>query len=346
MSASSTSIRLGIVGGGFMGRRHVEIVGQTGLAEVSVIADPFSDALARDYDVAHVGTIEEVLRHGVDAVIVANPNAQHVPTTVACLEADIPVLVEKPLATSAAECEVLVKVCDELPAPVLVGHHRRHHPAVEAARHAISSGAIGDVVAVNAVWLARKADVYFGVAWRCEPGAGVVMINAVHDLDLLRNLCGEVDTVAAHFSSRQRGLQVADTATVSLEFSSGALGTYICSDAAVSPYTWDQATKDEPAFPFTPDASCYVISGTKGSLTVPSLELHYHNGVADWNHSLSSSFLLEEEGDSFSRQLRHFCHVVRREVEPLVTVRDAARTINLMDAVLRSAVSGSRVDVS
>lgn len=282
---------------------------------------------------------------GLDAVIIANPNDAHVRTTIDAHERGIAALVEKPLSTSSPAMAPLLAI-ENVGAPVLVGHHRRHHPSVAVAKKLLTDGAIGDVLTINGMWTARKADSYFAPDWRRAPGSGVVLINAVHDLDLFRTLFGEFRSVSAQYSSRTRGLAVPDTATVTFETESGALGTYICSDAAVSPWTWDQATEDEDAFPFRPGAACYFAAGTHGSLTFPTLEVHRHPGVEDWNHSLSAEYVAVSRGDSYTRQLAHFAQVARGEVPPAVLISDVARTMRLMDAVQESAATGLTVQVA
>lgn len=345
-NGTSHPIRVGIIGAGFMGRRHAEVIGGLPELEVAVVADPFSTVLAADLGVPHYLDYHDLLEHDdVDAVIIANPNDAHVSTALAAFAAEIPCLVEKPISTSLTDVTPILAASRQGGAPILVGHHRRHHPAVKEARALIEAGELGRLVAVNGTWMTLKADAYFEAAWRAQPGAGVIMINAVHDLDILRHICGEISTVQATFSSVVRELEVADTASLSFQFDNGALGTYICSDTAASPYTWDQATTDEPAFPYNPDASCYVIAGTKASLTLPKVARHYYSGPADWNHALSLEYGTTEQGDSFTRQLRHFARVVRGAAEPLVTVEDAARTIALLDAVQQSASGGERVRV-
>ncbi len=339
-----TPLNIGIIGGGFMGRRHAEIMRSMPEYTLAGVADPFSTTLADEYGTHAFSDHRQLLESGLDAVIIANPNDAHVSTALDAHDAGVAALIEKPVATSLSELRPLLDA-SKTGSPLLVGQHRRHHPAIAQARGLIDSGAIGRTVAVNGMWVTRKADAYFDAEWRRQPGGGVVLINAVHDLDLMRALCGEIISVQASFSSSVRGYPVPDTAAVSFEFESGALGTYVCSDVGVSPWTWDQATRDESAFPFNSDASCYYISGTEGSLTFPQLVRHRYNGAADWNHSLSADYLVVESGDSYTRQLRHFHDVVRGLAAPLVTVADAAGTIALLDALQASADSGTRVSV-
>lgn len=339
------AVRIGVIGAGIMGRKHAAFIAREETAELAAVADPFSDKLAAECGVPHFTDHRELLGSGlVDAVIVASPNPAHVGTALDCLAAGVPCLLEKPVATSVEEALELSRTAAQSPVPVLVGHHRRHHPAVRTARDLIAAGELGRLVAVNGMWMTKKDDAYFEQAWHREKGAGVLLINLVHDLDLLRHVCGEIVAVQARTSNRTRGHEVEDTAVVLLEFAGGALGSFTISDTVVAPWGWDQNTEDDPSYPFNPSVSCYSFAGTEGSLAFPQLAHYHHEGTSDWYHPLSLRFAARETQDSYTRQLRHFVDVVRGTAEPLVPVEDAARTLALVEAVQEAAATGTTVE--
>ncbi|MBT1003099.1 Gfo/Idh/MocA family oxidoreductase [Paenarthrobacter sp. DKR-5] len=345
--ASTQPLKIGIIGAGIMGRAHAGFLAREEQTELAAVADPYTTALAEDAGVPHFTDHRQLLRmEKLDAVIVANPNAFHVSTAVDCLDAGVPVLLEKPAAASYAEAADLVAAAGRSSTPLLVGHHRRHHPAVRAARRLIGDGGLGRIVAVNGMWLTKKADSYFDQVWRREPGAGVMLINLVHDLDLIRHLCGEIVSIQARTSNSVRGFDVEDTAGVVFETESGALGSFIASDAATAPWGWDQATEDDPTYPYNPTSFCYSIAGTEASLSFPQLGRYYHEGPSDWTRPLSLRFEAKEAGDSYTNQLRHFAAVIRREAAPAVTAADAARTLAVVEAAARAAAEGCTVRVA
>jgi len=349
--SSDAPLRIGIIGSGFMGAQHAQFVSDEPLTVLTAIADPFNTAVASDFGVAHFMDYRDMLASGlVDAVMIVNPNALHVETALACLEAGIPALLEKPVAVSPEDAKPLLAAVAASQTPILVGHHRRHHPAVAAARNAIAEGQLGELVAINGMWITRKSEAYFAdVEWHRHTGAGVILINLVHDLDLLRYLVGEIVSVQAAVSSATRNLEVEDTASVVVRFANGALGSFLASDAAVSPYTWDQSVKDDTSFPFNEDSFAYVLAGTRASLTFPRLTVHGYASdepKPDWNHELSSSELAQAEGHSYANQLRHFVRVARGQEEPIVTVEDAVRTLTVLEAVTASSETGATVIIS
>jgi predicted dehydrogenase len=340
-------VRIGLIGAGFMGRKHAEMLAAVPGVELVGVADPFTDAVALEHDVPHHADHRALLEQpGLDAVIIANPNRLHAATTLDCVEAGVAALVEKPVTEDAAEALRLARTIEDSGVPVLVGHHRRHHPAVVAAREVVTGGGLGTLVAVNGMWLTRKDDAYFDVEWHRSAGAGVMLINLVHDLDLLRYVCGEIVAIQATVSHASRDLAVEDTVSLTMRFESGALGSFIASDAAASPWTWDQATEDFDAFPFAPDTASFFLAGTAGSLSVPNLARYSYAGSdPHWHHPMSKRYEPRATGDSYTRQLEHFAAVVRREVAPSTTVRDAAMTHALLDAVRVAAETGRTVSV-
>src|SRR3712207_5146735 len=167
--------------------------------------------------------------------------------------------------------------------PVLVAPHRRHNPIMRKAAEIIAGGGIGRVVAVHGQWLSHKPKDYFNVTWRRDAGGGPVLINAIHDIDCLRMLCGDVDTVTAMTSSGTRRFEVEDTAAALLAFESGALGTFLVSDTVSAPWSWEWGSGENPNRPTEPE-NCYIVAGPKGSLAVPTLQHRWHDpGEESWD---------------------------------------------------------------
>ncbi|MCR2794096.1 Gfo/Idh/MocA family oxidoreductase [Microbacterium sp. zg.Y625] len=349
ISAGSKIVRIAVVGAGFMGRQHIGFIRGSSRAELVAVVDPRADALTGLDCPVFSETRSMLDTVHPDAVVVANPNAAHVDTARECIEAGAAVLLEKPMASSYSAALRLADTVARQRARLLVGHQRRHHPAIARARAAIHAGEIGQVVAVSGMWSARKDDAYFtDTPWHSEPGAGVTLINLVHDLDLLRHLFGEPAEVQAMSSRHARGLDVEDTVSVNLRFESGVMGSFLASDAGVSPWGWDQATEDAAAFPFIPDMDAYRVVGTRGALSLPNLaRFSYDAGVSpDWHSPLSRTHLSASPRNSFEAQLDHFIDVAVGAAEPLISAADALGTLALVEAIASSARTGEPVDLA
>jgi predicted dehydrogenase len=342
--ARRAPLRLAVAGAGLIGRAHIERIADHADCVLAGIADPSpaAAAVARDAGVPLFDGLEtmlDILRP--DGVILATPNALHVSGVLQCLERDVPVLVEKPLADTLADARRVADAEAAARVPLLVGHHRRHSRLLEAARAVIASGRLGRIVAVNGSATFRKPDGYFRDGpWRARRGGGPILINLVHEIDNLRMLLGEVEQVQAMASSAIRGFEVEDTAAVGLRFHSGALGTFLLSDAAASARSWEQTSGENPSYDHHADEDCYVIAGERGSLNVPTMRLRSGGAGASWSSPLATEHLAREVGDPLARQLAHFCAVVRGEAEPRVSAADALRTLRVTLAVAESARQG------
>ncbi|ALM53915.1 Gfo/Idh/MocA family protein [Halomonas huangheensis] len=341
-------LRIGVMGAGIIGREHIALVQASADAQLAAIADVTEEgrALATEPGVAFFADYHAMLDSvELDAVIVALPNALHREAGLACIERGLPTLMEKPIADTLAAGRELAEASEASGVPMLVGHHRRHSPDMVEARRAIQAGELGDLIAVNGMWLCRKNDDYFDQAWRREAGGGPILINLIHEIDILRFLCGEVESVQATTGSRARGFEVEDSFAVVINFANGAIGTFLGSDAVPSPFMWDVASGQSPSFPHYPN-DCYVIGGRQASLSVPGMELWRHDRGGDWKGALLKERLQPPRTHCYPEQLAHFIAVARGEAAPVVSAREGVMTLAATLAVSRAAGEGGRVLVS
>ena len=342
--------RLAIAGYGLVGRRHGDAILQAPNAELVAVIDPgeVGQALAAQQNVAVYTNLATFLAAGgADGIVLATPNALHVEQALTCIEAGLPVLVEKPIATESADALSLVHAAQSMAVPLLVGHHRRHNPLIQTAKTLIEQGEIGQVRAVQATCWLYKPDEYFEAAdWRKRRGAGPISVNLVHDVDLIRYLCGEVTTVRAVASPSKRGFENEDVASALLEFESGAVGTITVSDSVVAPWSWELTSREYPIYPPTPE-NCYMIGGSHGSLSVPDLRVwHYADGERNWWSPISSTVRKRAITDPLVNQIMNFAAVIRGEEEPVVTGEEGVRTLAVVEAIQQSATSGEVIHVS
>lgn len=337
------SVALAVVGAGLIGRQHVAVITAEPTTRLAAIVDPTpqAQALAESHGASWFPDVRTLLRRiRPDGIVVATPNQLHVEHGLACVEAGIPILVEKPIADETGAARRLVEAAEKAGVPLLVGHHRRHNPLIAAARETIASGALGRIITVHATCWFFKPDDYFEQAWRRAPGAGPILLNLIHDIDLLRHLCGEVTAVQAAQSNAVRGNPVEETAAILLHFESGALGTVTVSDTVVAPWSWELTSRENASY-VPSGEECYLIGGTHGSLTIPSVALWRNPGDRGWHKPVERSTTAFDPADPLAQQIRHFRDVIRREAEPLVPGREGLKTLEVIAAIKKAATSGS-----
>ena len=341
-------LKIAVLGAGVMGQAHADRIAREPTLRLAGLVDP------------HPGAPETAARHGArafptlaeliaadrpDGVVIATPNALHVSHGWQAFEAGLPMLIEKPLADDIAGAEALVEAAEAARLPILVGHPRRYNPLIDAAKAWLDAGRLGRVVGVEAtVWL-MKPDAYFEPAWRRAPGAGPLLINAIHEIDLLRWLCGEIVAVSAFAANAARGHEVEDSASALLRFENGALGTLNVSDAIASPWSWELTAGENPIYPRQPAFSSRI-GGTHGALSIPDLVFWSHPGERGWTEPMTSERLTFAPEDPLSLQLRHFRDVIRRRARPRVSGRDGLGTLKVLDAIKRSAATGQGIQIS
>lgn len=332
--------RIAVIGAGLIGRKHIDVL-RTGRgdSELAAVCDPSPAAAAEGQQLGYsvYAGLEEMLERVKPAgAIVAVPNQMHVATGLACIARGVPIIVEKPIADSVADAMRLVEAGEKAGVPIMVGHHRRHNPILRKAVEIVRSGELGTLVAVNAVWLSRKPEDYFDITWRREAGGGPVLINAIHDIDSLRMLCGDIETVQAATDSAVRGFPVEDTAAAVLRFANGMLGTLIVSDTVATPWSWETTSRENPFYPVEPE-NCYLIAGTRGSLAVPSLEVRWYDGRQDWGLPLHQRRVPYEPADPYCEQMRNFAAVIAGTEAPVLSGRDGAMTLATTLAITAAA---------
>lgn len=338
---------IALLGAGLIGREHARLLHGRHDMRVSVVADPapaareFADSIGAAWMADYVAALDE---HQPDGAIVALPNQLHLPAGAACLERKVVPLIEKPLTGSLDEARELLHLEAVHETPILVGHQRRHSPDMVRARQLVGEGKLGRLVVVNGMWFTRKHDAYFEHAWRREPGGSMLWINLIHEIDCLRYLCGEIESVSAVGSNAVRGLPVEDTAVLTIRFANGALGTLAMSDSVPSPFIWDVASGQALYLAHQP-ADCFHLGGTKGTLAVPSMNLWSHVDDGDWRDPLARVHMSPGQGDCYVRQLDHFAQVLAGRERPLVTCLEAARTVAVVLAAEESIRLGTTVQV-
>jgi predicted dehydrogenase len=338
--------RIAVVGAGAMGQAHMAVAQKSTTVTLSAVVDPSPAAIdvAAKAGAPLFKTLEELLRHQrCDAIVLATPNALHVLQALQCIDAGLPVLLEKPIAPTVLEAQQLVNAVDARSAKLLMGHHRAHSPIMAKACEVVQSGKLGRLVSVMGSALFLKPDHYFDDApWRRELGAGPVLLNMIHEVHNLRMLCGDITAVQAFASNAVRGFAVEDTVAINLRFASGVLGTFMLSDTAASARSWEQTSQENAAYPSYDDEDCYVLSGTYGSLSVPTMRLktYAHDADRSWWKPFEQSAVTLLRSDPIKLQMEHFGQVARGEVAPLVSARDGLNNLRITEAIMQSARTG------
>jgi predicted dehydrogenase len=344
--------RIAVAGAGYIGLAHIAVTRASPSCELTAIVDP-SPAAQAHADMAGVplfnSLAELFAKAKPDGIVLATPNQLHLAHALECIEARMPMLLEKPIAPTVAQAQQLVEAAEAAKARLLIGHHRAHSPIMAKARAVVDSGVLGKLVAVTGSATFLKPDRYFADApWRREPGGGPILINMIHEVHNLRMLCGEIVAVQAFSSHAARGFAVEDTVAINLRFANGALGSFMLSDTAACARSWEQTSQENKAYASYDDEDCYVISGTNGSLSIPTMRLKTYPRPEDrsWWKPFEVGTVGLVRDDPLKHQIEHFGAVARGEAEPLVSARDGLANLRVTEAIVVAARAGGTVELN
>ncbi|KAK3935032.1 hypothetical protein QBC46DRAFT_398451 [Diplogelasinospora grovesii] len=350
---AADKVKIAVIGAGLIGPRHARTVLASADATLVAIVDPLpkTGALAAEIGTKHYLSIADILASPdkPDAAIICTPNHTHVAVANELSSAGVHILIEKPLSTSVDSGKDLLAHLQETGVKVLVGHHRRFNPYMVSTLEAVTSRSLGDVIAVNGLWLAYKPMDYFNPPgeWRRAGAGGVILINLIHEVDLLHHLFGQVARVQTEKTISRRGFEAEEGAAIIFKFRSGVVGTFLVSDNVPSPHNFESGTGENPLIP-PAGKDFYRIFGTRATLSVPDMARWSYDGreKQSWHEKLASQELaVDREDVPFVLQLAHFVKVVRGEEKPSCTAQAGLAALVVCDAVKRSLELGTAVEL-
>jgi len=233
----SKRIRWGVLGSGGIARRRTipEGIVPASNAELVAVYDlngPANAEVGRAFGARAVGSVAELLSCDLDAVYLATPPIGHREQALACAQAGVHVLCEKPLGLTVADAEAMIAACQAAGVRLGTAFMMRFHAQHQAALRFIQEGRLGKLVLGRAqlsCWYPPLAG-----AWRQDPatgGGGSLMDLGGHCIDLMEMFLGEPKAVSCFMHRSVHAYASEDSAVVILSFASGALAvvdTFFC----------------------------------------------------------------------------------------------------------------------
>lgn len=356
MTSSATAprtFRVGIAGCGAISRNHLEAFRALSNVQIVGVCDVDADrarATAEAWGIPNaVTSVEELLTLGLDIVSVCTPHPTHEEVVLKAAAAGVNVLCEKPIATKLESAERMVAACEDAGVQLGVLFQRRFWPASQKIRTAIDDGTLGKaIMAQCSVMLHRAPEYYNRDAWRGtweSDGGGVLMSQAVHQIDLLQWYLGDVAEVHGKVNTYRHGrdIEVEDSATAVITFTSGAMATLQAS-TAVSPNLGIQlritgetgASASLTEFPEGSDGRLdlwavgerIVVEPVHPEGVEPNVDLSIINGQLIPFHKL---------------QVQDFVQALENGTEPAITGKDALKSLRILLAVYESSRTGEPV---
>lgn len=224
-------IRFGLIGFGRIAPKHVEALRQLGdQAELVAICDsnPAKQAKIQETGARYYADYREMLENEqLDAVSILTWSGNHAEIALGCAGKVKNLIVEKPMALRLEDADTMIEACERGGTRLFVVKQNRYNPPVQALRKALDEGRVGRLITgmVRVRW-SRDQKYYDQDKWRgtWEWDGGVFANQAIHFVDLLTLVFGEVESVFAKTGTYLSKIEAEDTGAAILKFKNGALG--------------------------------------------------------------------------------------------------------------------------
>ncbi len=301
------TVKVGVIGLGAMGQHHARIYSQMGCELVGVVDADLARAkeIGEKYAVPYYNGYGALLGR-VDAVSIVVPTTLHQVVAADFLKRGIHCLVEKPIASSIAEAEEMMRVARENQAKLMIGHIERFNPAVTKLKKIIDDGILGQLLIISTrrvgPFVPRIRDV------------GVIIDSGTHDIDVARYLTGREPKTVFSRAGRIRHPKD-DYAVIVMDYQ----GTEVCIEV-----NW-----------FTPHkVRTLVATGSEGIAYLDYIEQH----LTLYN-SHGPETIPVEKAEPLALELKHFLKCVENGEEPLVDGYEGMKDLEIALMASRKVTS-------
>ena len=327
-----SKLRAGLIGLGMMGRNHARVLDGLEGVDLVGVADPKGDVHGVAGQRPLLESVDQLIKAGIDYCVVAVPTACHADVALALADADIHVLIEKPLAPDLESARSIVDAFDQRRLLGAVGHVERYNAALQSARRRLEAGCLGTVYQITTrrqgPFPGRIADV------------GVVKDLATHDIDLTAWVAQhDFASVAARVAHRS-GRPHEDLVAVVGTLTDGTVTNHLVN--------WLSPLKERVTI-ITGERGAYVADTLSADLTffangsVPTTwsDLQQFRGVAEGDvvrYAIAKPEPLRVEHEAFRDAL------LGRDAD-IVTLEQGLMTVAVAEAVIESAATGATVEL-
>jgi predicted dehydrogenase len=333
VTVAARPFRFGLIGAGVAAEIHITAMQTLPDVEVRAIADAVPErarALATRFGIPEVHESGEELaaRAPVDAVAVLTPHHLHLPYVLAAARAGRHVLVEKAMAHTLAAADEQIDACRTHGVTLAGIFQNRFTLAARRLSETVTSGELGRVFLASVTVKEHRSPSYFLASpWRgrkAEAGGGVLMIQAIHMIDLLLWVLGMPRRVVAHTRTAVHDVGVEDVAIGLLEFEGGVTAALQATTGAMP--------EQPPAVEIHGDRGTATVSGSWGHLA-----FRLRTAAEPAGDLASEPRPAGPAVEPYAAQIADFVAAVRERRPPLVDGAEARKALVVVDALYRSA---------
>ena len=334
--ADEQDLRFVVVGCGSIGKRHIKNLRALGAREVFA-CDLRPDRRAEveaAFGIETVESLDAAWAKKPDAIVIASPTARHIPLALEAAERGAHLFVEKPLASVWDGVERLIELARQKELVALVACNMRFHPGLVTVKRLLVEKSVGRIIAARVEvgqylpdWHPWE-DYRQSYSARTDLGGGVIL-DAIHEIDYIRWLVGEVTGVfclAGKLSDLE--IDTEDSAALLLHFANGAIGE-VHLDYVQRVYS----------------RTCQII-GEEGTIHwdyMTGQVRWYSSRIQDW-HCFNDPTDWEAN-QMYLDEMRHFFKCVARRALPEQDLFEAARVLKIALAAKASALTSRWIEL-
>jgi len=313
-----------------MGRQRSRIIAQTEGARLAVVCDlneerakEFTQELDVPYTLDHHEAIE---RDDVEVVLVMTPTGAHAPVAIDAAKAGKHVVTTKPLEVTVERCDQVIQACDEAGVVLAVDFEARYHPDMGLVKRAIDQGALGRLIFGEAVLKWYRSQRYYDQGgwrgtWQMD-GGGSLMNQSIHPIDLLLWFMGDVKRVVGYTGILAHEIETEDVGMALVEFANGSVGRIL----GTTTY---------------PRSQPYEVNVHGDRVGVTTRDRRF----GEWHVLEGAEPPQIEPPEGPANIAEDMVAVLRRGEKPMVSGREGRRTVELIQAIYRSAQEGAWVSL-
>jgi predicted dehydrogenase len=345
-------LKTAIVGTGKVGHLHAAALMALKESRFTAVCNvnwKGAQAFAEQYGVQAYRDVEEmVTKAGVQAVCVCTPHPLHAGPAIQATRAGAHVIVEKPLASSLADCDAMIQAAREARVKLAMISQRRLYAPVQRVKRAMEEGKLGQPILGTVNMLGWRDQAYYeSNAWRgtwSAEGGGVLVNQAPHQLDLLQWFLGPIDEVFGFWANLNHPyIEVEDTAVAVVRFKSGAIGNVVVSNSQ-NPALYGKVAvhgSNGASVGVQTDGGAMFIAGMSTITEPPINDLWTIPGeegfLKKWQQE-DSDFFLSIDATKYYHQLQiqEFLRAIIEDRAPMMTGEEGRKTVELFTAIYRS----------
>ncbi len=311
---------------------------------------------AEVFSVKAYSSIREMIKaENIQLAIICNAHPYHAAVAIEAMEAGAHVMIEKPLASTLQDCDLIIEAAQRMNRKAGVISQRRWYLPIQRMKEAIDEGKIGSPMLGTIQMLGWRNRAYFeGDAWRGSwklEGGGVLVNQSPHQLDLLLWLMGDIDEVFGYWSNINHPyIEVEDTAVAIIRFRNGGLGNILVSNSQ-KPGIYGKIHihgRNGSSIGAQLEGGAMFLPGKTSIQEAPKLDIWTVPGeehlMEEWNEADSREFhSIDSMIYYFKQQLVDFADAILKDHPPLVSFEDGRKTVELFTAIYRSQRDGRPV---